>query len=113
MKKLITFFGVEIERLIWIFALGLLVIVSFVALLLNEITVAETLSIFSVAIGFGYIGSIIKKTKTETITSKLLTEENNIQAGLDPSFDQLNQLIKNVSLFNGVMQKNNKKQIID
>lgn len=96
MKKLITFFGVEIERLLWIFALGLLVIVNFAALLLNEITAAETLLIFSIIIGFGYIGSIIKKTKTETITSKLLTEENNTQIGLDPSFDQLNQLIENV-----------------
>jgi len=97
MKKLILTLGTEIRRLFWmIFLLGIFIF-GLILTICGNVGFETFLIMSSLVGGFGYIGSIIQKSKTEKLATDMKTLLNESQhgapLGLMPDLDSLQKMI--------------------
>lgn len=115
MKKLLSFFKVEIERLFWIGSLGLITIVGFITFISGLLKLEYYFIGLCIIVGLGYVASVLKKSKTEIINDKvkeLLVEnkDSGSPVGAMSDLDSLNRVMKELGPL--VNQINNNKQIL-
>ena len=111
MRKLVKWFGVEMERLFWIIMFGVISLTGTILWLNGSLMVEAYFIGQCILIGLGYIASILKKSKTDILNQnikQLLMENKGSGApvGLEPGFDQLNTLMKDAGPLLEQMAKN-------
>jgi len=111
MKRILNFFGIEIERFIWMFFMILVVIAGFITLLTGDLSLEAYFIGQSIVCGFGYVGSLMKKSKSEILSQhvKQLLVENKDRGspiGIEPGFDNLNKIMKKAGPLLEQMTKN-------
>ena len=110
MKHLFKFFGVEIQRLLWITILILITLLGFVGVLVEIIPLNDYFVGVCIISSVGYISSILTKSKKEELSSnikKLLIEnkDGGSPVGLEPELDKLNKVMKDAAPLLEMMNK--------
>lgn len=111
MRKLVKWFSVEIERLFWIIMFGVISLTGTILWLKGSLLVEAYFIGQCILVGLGYVGAMLKKSKTEILNKnvkQLLIENQDSGApvGLEPGFDQLNTLMKDAGPLLEQMAKN-------
>lgn len=114
MKQIFKLFCVEIERLFWLIMIVGVVVMGWILLITESIDNSTFYLALCLITGFGYIASLIKKTKKEELSKNiknLLVEnkDSGSPLGLEPSLDDLNKILKDAGPLISAIEKNMKQ----